>query len=149
MKGLYVHVQSHELLALQGTAVSQIKVTQRVRSQGQGFSLGSHFSHGTELPCFMDKQSRELQIKAYGMTQTLQTNSLLACVLWITAAQWNGLIALLQLHLHLHSWTNPFLVELLQQRAAFPTTTTPLKYKLQYSQVWSLDVLHHVGQNLI
>lgn len=51
----------------------------------------------------MDKQSIEFHIKIYGMTQTLETNSLLACVLWIIAAQLNGPIALLQLYLHLHS----------------------------------------------
>lgn len=58
MKGLYLHVQCLELLAHQGTAMSQIKVTQRVRPQGWGFSLGSHLNHSTELPSFMDKQSR-------------------------------------------------------------------------------------------
>lgn len=87
MKGLYVHVQCLEQLAHQGTAVSQIKVTQRVRSQGQSFSLSSHLNHGTELPSFMDKQRTEYYVKVYGMTQTLQTNSLVACVLWIIAAQ--------------------------------------------------------------
>lgn len=56
MKGLYLHAQCLELLAHQGTAVSQIKVTKHVRSQGQGFSLGSHLNHGTELPSFTDKQ---------------------------------------------------------------------------------------------
>lgn len=38
----------------------------------------------------MDKQSIEFHIKVYGVTQTLQTNSLGARVLWIIAAQWNG-----------------------------------------------------------
>lgn len=52
-----MHVQCLELLAHQGTAVSQIKVTHHVRSQGHSFSLGSHLNHGTELPSFMDKQS--------------------------------------------------------------------------------------------
>ena len=87
MKGLYLHVQCLELLAHQGTAVSQIKVTKHVRSQGQGFSLGSHLNYGTERPSFTDKQSREFHIKVHGMTQALQTNTSLACVLWIIAVQ--------------------------------------------------------------
>lgn len=67
-----MRVQCLEQLAYQGTAMSEIKVTQHVRSQGQGFSLGSDLHHGTELTSFMDKQSIEFHIKVYGMTQTLQ-----------------------------------------------------------------------------
>lgn len=96
----------------------------------------------------MDKQSIEFHIKIYGMTQTLETNSLLACVLWIIAAQLNGPIALLQLYLHLHSWTNPFLEELLQQ-SCIPYHNHLFEIEAVVFLGFSLDVLHHMGQNLI
>lgn len=119
MKWMHLHVQRLALLAHQGTAVSETKATLHVRSQWQAFCRGSHLNHDTEFLSLRDKQSTKFQIKVYGMTQTPQTNPVLAGVLWIIAAQCNGPEALSHLNAHPHSWTSPLLAELSQQRTAY------------------------------
>lgn len=84
---MHVHVQQLVLPAHQGTTVSEIKITLRVRSQRQAFCLGVHLNHDAELLFLMDKQGMKFHVRVYGTSQSPQTNAKLACVLWIITAQ--------------------------------------------------------------
>lgn len=100
---MHVHVQQLVLPAHQGTTVSEIKITLHVRSQQQVFCLSLHLNHDAKFLSLMDKQGAKFHIRVYDTTQTPQTNTKLACVLWIITAQCNGPGALIHLYRHLQS----------------------------------------------